>query len=520
MAWGFSTATPAAPQTGNWGFSGTSSPTISSTRQNLAQSTADARIASDQANSFGGLALSAAKALGSTILGASQKLIQPAEDAFTSGVDQASTGLNEKGTLGAFDVASGIATGVMSPLAPILSPISKVTDFLGDKVANIPAVQKFAMSPEGAKAIQGAQDEGNLMNILGVVLGGAEGLKGKASPTEPIVDSAGKPVEPNPLTKLPVNGDTTLRRLSVTGESVPQEVPISSKYTPSAQLPTIDVGTTPKSELPTIQTEPTASSKFGDLTIEPIKQATPDLQASVEKLSQAATNGDTTTAHAQLADIQTKVADLTKKVESTTASRVEASVKPASTGGALTHSKSATIENMQEHLTPEDFQKYKDSTAHEKANREEQAQKAANFVNDHPDHADNIAFRGEAAPEGIRHQDVLTELKRLAETDYRSGKITLDQYQKYNRAYEQYGSKLGSELGARAGLFDKNDPAAWLAKATEALQKSDVKYSKEGKASSKMSSVREAEVKRATTAVTKAAKASIDYEAIIKSITC
>lgn len=86
-------------------------------------------------------------------------------------------------------------------------------------------------------------------------------------------------------------------------------------YKSPSELPTIQTGAVPRSELPSIQTEALKTKTLGDLTIEPIKQATPDLQFSMTKLAEAATNGDSTSAQATLKDIQTKVTELSTKVD-------------------------------------------------------------------------------------------------------------------------------------------------------------------------------------------------------------
>lgn len=112
---------------------------------------------------------------------------------------------------------------------------------------------------------------------------------------------------------LPVTGDTTVRPLPVTGESVEQPVPIANDYRTTSSDIQVGAGAKDTSGLPSIQTE-APKSTGGDLTIEPIKQAQPDIQTAVVKLNEAVTKGDAVAAKAQLADIQSKVADLTAKV--------------------------------------------------------------------------------------------------------------------------------------------------------------------------------------------------------------
>lgn len=203
---------------------------------------------------------------------------------------------------------------------------------------------------------------------------------------------------------------------------------------------------------------------------------------------------------------------------STQASRNEAANKPVETGNEAVPSKSVSINQMQEHLSPEEFDKFKDDTAHQKADRTEQVNKARSFVNDFSKKADAIIFKGENPPEGLRTQDIFTEARIKALDDYKSGNGTLEDYMKYVKADELLGSRSGSELGARANRFDKNDPASWLQKAREVLQRSDIKYAEEKSSKTKTSIDKETE--KMTASVRKTRATLIDYQGIIDKITC
>lgn len=293
-------------------------------------------------------------------------------------------------------------------------------------------------------------------------------------------------------------------------------VPFNNKYTPDAQLPTIDMGSPAKdtSGLPSIQQgEPTPPDKMAPFSVEP--PVTPNTPESVTTPVENSTTPQNTAQTVPNVPVENSTGTVENSTTATTASTPN---EPIKTGNEKVNTTSVTQDSMQEHLTPEEFEKYQDSTAHEKQIKVEQAQKTANFVNDYPTEADKIAFEGKATPEGISHQDVLTELKLKAEQDYKSGKITLDEYQKYNRAYERYGSHVAGELGKRAGAFDPNDPAAFLKKATDALQRPDTTFSKDGKGTSKTTAARERAAKTMKEVVTKAAAKKMDYQKIIDSI--
>lgn len=71
---------------------------------------------------------------------------------------------------------SGLASIVTSPLAPLFAPVKAAVGAIADKVSDIPAVQKFAMSDAGKTTARVAGDLANAGNIAGSIAGG-EGLE-------------------------------------------------------------------------------------------------------------------------------------------------------------------------------------------------------------------------------------------------------------------------------------------------------------------------------------------------------
>lgn len=68
-------------------------------------------------------------------------------------------------------VAAGAASILTSPLAPLFKPVGAAVGGIGDKVSNLPQVQKFATSPAGADATRVAQDVSNTASVVGTVAG-------------------------------------------------------------------------------------------------------------------------------------------------------------------------------------------------------------------------------------------------------------------------------------------------------------------------------------------------------------
>ena len=93
--------------------------------------------------------------------------------------------------------ATGLANKLFSPVAPLFEPLGKAIDFVGDKVSNIPAVQKVAKSKAGGVLSRLFENVTNVSNIAGAALGVKNPLRSKTY--------VGKTSFPEPLTPKPVS---------------------------------------------------------------------------------------------------------------------------------------------------------------------------------------------------------------------------------------------------------------------------------------------------------------------------
>lgn len=95
-----------------------------------------------------------------------------------SGASQAEQGFGEAKNAtnpvqlleGSLRGAAGTINAVTSPLAPVMAPISKMVNSVGDKISDIPAVQRFAQSPAGNVASRIATDAGDADTVAGAVV--------------------------------------------------------------------------------------------------------------------------------------------------------------------------------------------------------------------------------------------------------------------------------------------------------------------------------------------------------------
>lgn len=99
------------------------------------------------------------------------------KSAFNSGINTSSNAIvdSQKGKnpleTGA-QFGAGVVGAAFSPLAPIFSPVGTLINQLGDKISDIPQVQKFANLPVGIGVARGVDFGNNLNTILGAVAGG------------------------------------------------------------------------------------------------------------------------------------------------------------------------------------------------------------------------------------------------------------------------------------------------------------------------------------------------------------
>lgn len=162
-------------------------------------------------NAFGGAVKSAlgtaakvfAPVLTPLVKEASKDTYSKVTSAAQQGVEKAKAGYSQvqkaKTPLGALaggtKLAAGVVDTVSSPMAPVFAPLGRAVQATGEKIADIPAVQKFAMSPAGDVATQAADFTSDLSTVAGAVAGGPLGGKGVArvatdlSPTAPFKGS-------------------------------------------------------------------------------------------------------------------------------------------------------------------------------------------------------------------------------------------------------------------------------------------------------------------------------------------
>lgn len=108
------------------------------------------------------------------------------KDAFSQGLNKVGQGIEQakpiggEGPVGAVQgvgkIVGGATEAVSSPLAPIFNrTIGKAVNYIGDKISNIPAVQKFASSKAGETTAKVAETVGDYANAAGLVAGGRAG---------------------------------------------------------------------------------------------------------------------------------------------------------------------------------------------------------------------------------------------------------------------------------------------------------------------------------------------------------
>lgn len=111
-----------------------------------------------------------------------ESIWQSIASAASAGADQINQGVTDiqKGAPGknpivggleaGLKVGSGIASVISSPAAPVMKPIGQAIQAVGDKIGDIPAVQKFANSKAGEVTSRVAEDLSNAGNIAGTIL--------------------------------------------------------------------------------------------------------------------------------------------------------------------------------------------------------------------------------------------------------------------------------------------------------------------------------------------------------------
>lgn len=134
----------------------------------------------------------------------SNPITGPISRAFQGGVDQMKKGYGEAQNatnplemLGAgLNQAAGAVGAAFSPLAPVLEPtLGAGINFAADKISDVPAVQKFAMSDAGKKTQRVVEGVGNTATLLGTIAGGTKTPSVVRGAIDTTVSTAGKVAE-------------------------------------------------------------------------------------------------------------------------------------------------------------------------------------------------------------------------------------------------------------------------------------------------------------------------------------
>jgi hypothetical protein len=326
----------------------------------------------------------------------------------------------------------------------------------------------------------------------------------------PIKDSTGNTITPNPLTKLPVEGDTTPRPLAVTNESPAETaIPNSNQYQAPNELPVIQTGVTPKSSLPTIQIgDETATPKIPGLTYEPISQTAP--QASAPAFDEAGTkaqvasslNGETTpTPTEPTSDVSsTKPSEPTDTATPATDTKVG---EQTTTKGGSDINKSLVKDGYPE-LSKDQMASYT------KGSYKDSETIIKKIAADDPKSVIEMGKTGENIPEGVHPQIAYTEAVRLAKAEFAKTGDPTDRTELANSPLNTAASEHASGLGSRGYNSERDVAGENLRKAQE---------SKGGSAKTKKTTALNA--REAERTITVKAKKLLDYQKILDAVkTC
>lgn len=124
---------------------------------------------------------------------AGKRAVAQVTDTFKGGINQVVEGVmqgaNAQNPLqlfeGSLKMGAGAIGAAFSPLAPVFAPVGEVINALGNKISDIPGVQRFADSPAGETASRVAEDTANLAAIAGIVAGSETAMGTKLPPDPP-----------------------------------------------------------------------------------------------------------------------------------------------------------------------------------------------------------------------------------------------------------------------------------------------------------------------------------------------
>jgi len=377
-------------------------------------------------------------------------------------------GVVKAGARTAGDAAIAVFAPVSAAIGAVLNATggSKLLDSTGKVIADksgitdIPAFQKFAMEHPLA-----GDDFDRLLNLA---FAGAE--KGKVDPKKIQLEAE--------TFAEKVTKDPNARILPVEGDSVSTKVEFNNKYTPDAQLPTIELGAKPKSKssLPTIQAEDTTRpSQSQSLKYEPIESKSGGFDTLFES-EPVALEKPTVAAEASVEGTQSVANSRAQKLEAAAVER-----KLTDSLGEL--------------------------PTHDKMNMKAQAENAVSFIESRPEDAFAVAEGKALPPQGLLAESVYTALEAKA---IREGDIVAMQ----RLAQSKVPTFAGQSLKALDSA-DPNSPVKILRDIQAAL---DTKVEKRAKV--KAPEARKAEIKVIDGEIKKAASGRPTWEAFIDQLTC
>lgn len=147
---------------------------------------------------------------------------------------------------------------------------------------------------------------------------------------------------------------------------------------------------------------------------------------------------------------------------STAKGRKESAIKPVEVEGEA--KKSSLYERMRESLNANDKAKaLSEGIEYKEAKMREQEERAASFVEEHPDRALRIARGQELPPEGMLWNKIVSALEfKLRE----EGKIK--EWNEVATAQTNRATRYGQEISALRGVYDVNKPEFWHSEALKA----------------------------------------------------
>ncbi len=133
-----------------------------------------------------------------------EDLFTQIKDAYQGGINKLTQGVAEAKPIGGTGdliggvgkIIGGATEAITSPLAPVFAPVGKAVNAIGNKISDIPAVQKFANSPAGEFTSRVAEDVGNYDEGAGLVAGGPKIAKLPAEAGNAVAEGISKVAAP------------------------------------------------------------------------------------------------------------------------------------------------------------------------------------------------------------------------------------------------------------------------------------------------------------------------------------